>query len=467
MDLPDLARPELLWLLLALPILYLLSLPPRARSEVLTAHMRQWRRALDRIGRRSLRFRRLRFWLLVLAATAAIFAAAEPSLPGEPGPLRLVVLLDSSASMGAEPGGAAETAWEEALQALEEGLGRVPAGVQVQVVTSSGTEILAGTPEEILAALPGQAQGTASLALGSLASSLHGSEQAVWTISDGRDPSMLASQGALSLVGTPLPNRGFVACELEDSWPLPDLKLRLELASFGDAAETLQVAYSAPTGQGRIPVELASARQSAEFEFSRGPGGLLEIRIEGQDALAADDLLRISIPAPPAPDIALLSEGEDSPWLRMAAETLAEEAGGSVLDGDATSAGFLLVEAGWLPGLWGRGISFGTGFGAGPEPSASWREQPQLLDWRREHRITQGLDFSDLQIDRALAGESLPPGIPLLWSEDAPLAVLAGDPEQRSLHFAFQLGESNLALLPAFPQLLRRAFAISYGRLAQ
>ncbi len=467
MDLPDLARPELLWLLLALPILYLLSLPPRARSTVLTAHMRQWRRALDRLGRRSLRFRRLRFWLLVLAASAVILAAAEPSLPGDPGPRRLLVLLDSSASMSAVQGPDGSSAYEKALAALEEGLSSLPAGVDIQLASSSGDAPLRGTAAEILAGLSGRVLGTPSIALATLAQSLNGLEQGVWTLTDGRDPEMIPSVGALSLFGSSLPNCGFVACELIDTWPLPELKLRLELARFADSRQTLQVAYSAPTGQGRLPIALEDGIVEAEFEFKRGPGGLLEIRIEGQDAMPADDLLRITIPAPPAPDVALLSEGEDSPWLRMAAETLAEEAGGRVLDGEAKSAGFLLVEGGWLPELWGRGISFGTGFGERPQPSPAWREQVQLLDWRRDHAITMGLDFSDIQIERALPAAHLPPGLPLLWAEDAPLVVLAGDGEERSLHFAFQLAESNLALLPAFPQLLRRAFASSYGRLAQ
>jgi hypothetical protein len=58
---------------------------------------------------------------------------------------------------------------------------------------------------------------------------------------------------------------------------------------------------------------------------------------------------------------------------------------------------------------------------------------------------------------------SLPDGQPLLWgavpgAPDEPLAVLVETPQAASLHFAFRLQDSNLALLPAFPQLLRRAF---------
>ncbi|MBL8754808.1 MAG: hypothetical protein JNK15_16000, partial [Planctomycetes bacterium] len=54
-----------------------------------------------------------------------------------------------------------------------------------------------------------------------------------------------------------------------------------------------------------------------------------------------------------------------------------------------------------------------------------------------------------------------------LWGDAAagrePLAVLCLGPECASVHFAFRLQDSNLPLLPAFPQLLRRAFVRAHG----
>jgi hypothetical protein len=77
-----------------------------------------------------------------------------------------------------------------------------------------------------------------------------------------------------------------------------------------------------------------------------------------------------------------------------------------------------------------------------------------------------GLDLSDLVVQQASQG-ILPVGEELLWADAAegraPLAVLVGTEQCASLHFAFSLQDSNLPLLPAFPQLLRRAFVRAHG----
>ena len=104
MDLPDLTSPEnLLWLLL-LPILYWLARPPRPRQAVTTPHLAQWLRARDRLRRRPVRFRWLRFLLLLLAYAASVVALSGPSYGGREGPTALAVVLDASASMGAGRG---------------------------------------------------------------------------------------------------------------------------------------------------------------------------------------------------------------------------------------------------------------------------------------------------------------------------------------------------------------------------
>ena len=44
-----------------------------------------------------------------------------------------------------------------------------------------------------------------------------------------------------------------------------------------------------------------------------------------------------------------------------------------------------------------------------------------------------------------------------------PLATIRQREDGASVHFAFRLADSNLSLLPAFPQLLRRSFAAAFG----
>ena len=102
-----------------------------------------------------------------------------------------------------------------------------------------------------------------------------------------------------------------------------------------------------------------------------------------------------------------------------------------------------------------------------PGVEAELWPEPVIVDWDRQDPLLVGLDCSELQVAHALAG-ALPAGKPLLWGRGPgggrqPLAVLVEGPRAASLHFAFRIQDSNLGLLPAFPQLLRRAFQRGYG----
>lgn len=463
MDLPDLAHPERLWWLLALPILYLLSLPPTPRARVLTAHLRQWRLALAKLRRQPVRFRRLRFWLMMLAASATILAASQPSLAGREGPSRLVILLDDSASMAAAEAGE-DSAWRQARALLETQLSQLPQHVSLQLALSSDARISRGSPAEILAALPAAPAGEPRVSFVELASSLVSQDQVVWTISDGRDPRTLPAVGAFSLVAKDLRNRGLIGCRIEDRWPLPEIEITIEVGDFGYGQDQLQLEIRGGGGPSTFSIRLDRGRGEAVLQLARGPGGMVLVSLRGTpDGLPVDDQLQLWLPPPPAPDIALLSRSESSLWLRKAAEVLASESGGQVLTESLQRPDFMLVEGGWLQQPWGRGISFGTGFGDPKGAAKAQRQGLQVLDWNRNDPVTRGLDFSDLRIERALAAEFLPAGDVLLWGTGGALMVLAGAGASRSLHIAFQLADSNLPLLPAFPQLLRRAFARCYG----
>jgi hypothetical protein len=88
-------------------------------------------------------------------------------------------------------------------------------------------------------------------------------------------------------------------------------------------------------------------------------------------------------------------------------------------------------------------------------------------DWERQHPLTAGLDLSEWRVQR-VAPETVPAGDVFLWLLDpvrgrVPLATVVGTGDVASVHFGFALQDSNLPLLPAFPQLLRRAFVRAYG----
>ena len=139
------------WLLI-LPLLYLLARPPFPHRIVATAHMAQWLRAQERLGRRRIRFRRLRFLLLVCAFTLAVVAYAGPRLGELSGPIRLTVLLDASASMAA--GTELASPWTEAVELVQDQLSVLPEHIEVRLARfGDGVEVFSESRAGIVAGL--------------------------------------------------------------------------------------------------------------------------------------------------------------------------------------------------------------------------------------------------------------------------------------------------------------------------
>ncbi len=477
--------------LLILPVLYWLALPPRPRRESLTAHLGQWQAALSRIGRRPVRFRRLRFWLLALAAGALALASAEPRVGARPGAAELVILLDDSASLGAVdelrgeprdgPGAGPSTAFVRARARIAEVLAARPAGVEVRLARCAAeARIHRGTDEELLEAL-GEGPRCEGLRvdLAALARELAGDPaRAVWTLTDARGGVDLPTDGGLTVTSGEFagPNRGLVDLTLRDSWPLPDLRLDVQVLGPAGESPSLAVAGAAVPAQDAVATwdfDPSAGVWRGSLALRRVAGGVCSVEIAGpRDPLEADDLVRLPIPPPPAPRIGLLAAGVPDSSLGLAAEALADLAGGGeVVDGAAGGEfGLLLADDGtliWPAGgrLWGFGSRF-VGEGEPVSGPGTPRREPLAVDWDREHPLTRGVDLSELVVRAALAVEDLPSGpgvMPLIHSTAGPLLVAVERGDLRALVAAFRLGDSNLPLLPAFPQLLRRSLSWCYG----
>ncbi|MEC7584863.1 MAG: hypothetical protein VYE77_11145 [Planctomycetota bacterium] len=472
MELPTLARPEWLCsLFLLLRLLWWLARPPRPRRRILTAHREQWLRALAALRRRPPRLRPLRLWLLVSAVVAIALAAAAPKLAAGPGPDRLLVLLDASASMAARSGDG--TAQSGALRAIREQLAEVPTHVRVEVVElgAGGLRRLRGPVARKLAD-PMPPQGALPAPLAELVRVGAAQQQTVvWTVTDGQHDGALPADGAITCTGETATNAAVLAVACADRWPLPELDLTVDMQWFADrpASGVLRVEGAIEPVE-PMRVELAAdQRARAQLSVRRLPaGGPLRVLlgVDG-DALAADDLWQAELPPLPAPRIAVLSDDRGGPYVRAAAAALAEEVGGDVVAAEAgRGAGFLLIEGGRAELAPGSSPFLAFGVARPGEEPELWPE-PVVVDWDREDPLMAGLDWSELQVAHALA-EALPDGRPLLMGrgvagERQPLAVLVEGPRASSVHFAFRIQDSNLGLLPVFPQLLRRALLRGYG----
>ena len=467
---------RLWWLLLLLPLLLLLAWPPRPRRIAWTAHLPQWRTAMAGLRRRPPRVWSLRTLLMLLIAGFGVFAAAGLVRVGQPGPDRLVVALDASASMAARTA-TGETAFELARRRLASELATLPEHVDVTVLRCGGPALRRrGASARALQDL-GPAAGAQSVDLAALAREVvdaGGEETVLWTLTDGQGQRALPASGALSVLGSPVRNAAVLEVRLVDHWPLPELELEADFIACGDGALEATVGVAgAIDAVADSPLALQYGEvQTVRWSLRRvAAGGRLSVTVAlAGDALAEDDRWTVQLPPLPAPRIAVLADEEAGPFAVVAAAALAAEVGGEVVPAAAgAEVGLLLVDGGEValaPGR-ARALCFGSRYpgGGAAEP---WL-RPGALDWARDHPLTAGLDLSELQVEAASA-ETLPAGEPFLFGERAgerrPLAVVSGGDDLASVHFAFRLQDGNLPLLAAFPQLLRRSFVRCYGSAA-
>ena len=468
MALLDLSAPERLLWLLALPLLWLLARPLRPRTQLLTPHLQQWLAARDRLGRRRIRFPRLRYLLLAAAFCAGALAFAGARTGARAGPTRLVVLLDTTASMAAVTG-TGVTAFAAAVERVRSQLLALPREIRVAVdLVGAEVTVLDGDAEAILRRLPAAPAGRSGLDLVQLADQLAAADTAVWCVTDGQMLRTAPARAALALVGRSVANAGIVGLEVEDRWPLPEITFTVTLANLASTVRAGALRLSGgvePLAEQTLDLAPGETR-TLRVPARRAAGGEVTLSLGGPaDALPADDQVVVTVRPPAQPDLAWLADTDDPRMLRAAAASLAAESGGRVVPaGAATQASLLLAEGGVLPATAAqlRAITFGTRFSA--EPLAADRIGRDLVvsAWSRTSPLTVGLDLSDLRVASALLGE-VPPGEILIASDRGPLAVLVAGPGTGAVHFAFRLSDSNLGFLPAFPQLLRRAFAACYG----
>lgn len=481
-----LAAWQLLWLVPVVPLLWWWSLPPPPTQVQWTAHLAQVERALAALRRRPPRLSRWRFVLLVLAAVATALAAARPVWHGIDGATRLVVVLDGSASMAARAADG-RSAWHVAQQRVREVLAELPGAVEVTVLRAGGALLRRhGAAARALHEL-GAPDGSLGIDLPAAVAALATDEHtAVWTLTDGQGQAALPTHGALTLLPGRGPNAAVLGVRLVNSWPLPQLELEVDVVAFAGGDVPAEVRVEGAVGQPAVQ-SLAlrpGERRTLAFAVARTPaGGNLEVAVVvAGDRLPDDDRATVSLAPLPAPRIAVLAaeDGLGPTFAKAAAKALAAEVAGTVVDAAAgAEVGLLLVDGGRVPLVPGaaRALTFGSeligvGAVAGSPVVEPWAS-PGSLGWDRRSALGLGLDLSELRIDRAFPS-LLPPGEAFLWSDEVPpgergaagpvpLAVVCGDGSRASVHFAFRLADSNLPLLAAFPQLLRRAFVRCHG----
>lgn len=476
--------PGFLWLLaLAGPVVFLYFFRQKQEDRVVPTNF-LWVQAVQdtrtaAVLRRFLRSLLLLLQLAFLALAVLALAGATATLWSSGTPRFVVAVLDRSASMGALDGGDGRTRLAAAKEALASAVRGLREGDRMMLVAvDDRAEVLVpftGDADRLLAAadaveardLPTDFTEAAVL-LRAQGAAAAGRTLEVILLSDGAFPDPGALEGAaVSFVpfGTEADNAGITDLRVVRG-PEGRPSLFVSAEAFGAAPLARTVSLRAVEGDRLLDAREAAAPPGRQavllFPLEGVEPGPLEVRLEGKDALPADDRAFLVL-RPDAPRRYAVF-GKPSRWLRDPSIFRAGMIGSpEPLSAEALRAAGpldLVLYNGEVPAdppPSRAAIYIGCVPPGGPVKAAGRMEHPPVLDWSRTHPVTRHAEFSDLLVVEAIRLEGVPPASVLVDSPRGPLAALLETPDQQALLLPFDLDRSNLPLRLAFPLLMSNA----------
>ncbi len=469
--------------LVPLIVLYILK---QKRVEVPVPAAFLWQNALEDLRASSL-FQRLRTPLLLLLQALAIvlfaLAAAGASLNLDIGddPRRVILLVDRSGSMQAfdENG---KTRFEAARElALDAVSGLSGADEMMVIGFDRNAEVLSAfTGDESTLAplieglrprdLPSRPQEALRLAA-SFAKASPGFEPEVIVISDGAVEGklpVLGCQVTYARVGSSANNAGIAEAKLTQMpGERPQLFVRAE-----NASDEVTIRSVVLRRDGRIidarEIEIEPRGDAAAFFELEEPETtdlvLLEVVLDGEDVLPADDRVRLVL-RPTVPRFGLLVRDGPTiyldprklealhPGLAMVEVTSAEAA--TTLAGDQAVDLIVYdsVSPETTPDVPAQ-LYINTLPPEGGLSDAGVVEFPIVIDWDRTHPITTRCQFDDLLITSAMKLAGFERSRLLIETTDGPLVLLTPIPGREVVVVAFDPSASNLPLKLAWPLML-------------
>ncbi len=470
--------------LVPLVALYLLK-QKRVDTPVPAAFL--WTRAIEDLRASSL-FQRIRTPLLFFLQAASIvlcaLAAAGASLDLDIGsePRRVIVVVDRSRSMGVadETGGATrmEVARALCLDAVsglhasdEMMLVAFDAEAEVLVAFTSDEELLTKAVERLAPRdLPSRPADALRLAA-SFAKASPGFVPEVVVVSDGAvtgDLPLISCEVTFARLGTTDANQGIVDARLASTpGERPEVFVRVRNAGKEPMARSLVLRRAGEIVDARRLACDGGADVVAFFELEDPEGDepvLLDVALEGRDALPADDHVALVL-RPAVPRAGLLVR--EQPTLHLDAEKLSALHPGLVVTAvrpdearatfDAGVAIDLVVWDGVAPETLPP-VAAQIFVGALPPGSGLVRtgsqEFPTIIDWERTHPTTARCQFDDIVIEEAPLLRGVERSLALVDTTGGPVVLLTPVPGREVLVVAFDPARSNLPLKLAWPLFL-------------
>lgn len=478
-----LTTPAGLWLLtLAVPIVALHVLRSR-RTEVVVASTLEWHQH-DRPVSSSRPWQRLRWSiplvLQLLVVALLSLALAGPALDtGRVSAQRLVVLVDTSASMAATDGTPDRLA--DALDDVVSMARDLGSGATVSIVTTGAPATVVATdvaPAEVASLVEGievseggfDGEVASSLALG-LDQPDRSVEYVLVTDGglSGSETRLLPAGTQVRTVGERADNLGITNVVVSDTGGSMHVQVGVRNADTERATTTVRVDVDGTTAA-TAPATI-DGRGTTEVGLDVPRGERVDVHLDGDDLLDLDD--HVHAVGPDARTLSVLQVGPANPFLDAflgAVETVQLTHVGSLgelAEDQRNGSGFDLVV---LDGVavdeplvvpWWSIAATGV---PGVEPLGEV-EAPVAALVRADTELLAGLDLTELAIADAQRFAA-PSATTLVGAEDTPLLVTGRVGPVPFVHQGFRLEDSTLGLLPAFPVLAERILA-SLGRTEQ
>lgn len=461
------ANPAALWFLtLAVPVLVLHVLRSR-RTEVRVSSTQEWQRE-DRPVAAARPWQRLRWSLpLVLQLLAVLLLSTALAAPGlDTGRVtaqHLVVMVDTSASMGALDGDPTRlaTARREVLEVVD-GLGD---GARVSVISAGApATVVAGevAPSEVrrhLEALEVSEGAFDGEVAASLALSLDRPDRstAYLLVTDGglsgTDVSLLPPGTEARMVGRRATNLGVTNVVTTDAGEL--VHVQATVANAGRDAMTTVVRVDVDGITGASTSVQVPGRGRVEVGLDVPQGDELVVHLDSEDLLPLDD--RAHAVGPAARRLHVLRVGGDDPFLDalLSGRDELEVTHVAALGAAEQTVGYDLVILDRVPVPEAPVVPWVAIAPPGGAPGVSvdgTEDRPVPVLVRHDHHLLEGLDLSTLAIAEAQRIDA-PAATTLVGAEGTPLLVSGSAGGAPFAYLSFELAESNLGLLPAFPVL--------------
>ena len=413
-------------------VLFIHLLQVRSRLVRVTTLFLLEPRMFEREGGRKIERLRtsLLLWLQLLAVFAATWLLVEPRWLREDTTLRVVLVVDGSASMSAY-----RDESEEALARYLPELERSAERIEWVVLGSDPTAPTLYTGEERSAAAAAASGWRSYLGVHeidaslSLASSLAGPRGLVVLLTD-HVPDVAPGVEVLA-VGTPVDNVGLVSVSIED-----DGTWRAIVKSSASSAQKRSwwvEADGVPSSPMSLDIEPGQVRfVSGELLANVEQ---MELVLEG-DRFALDDRLPFLRPQSKTLSIHVASELEDNSFVRGFLETLEP-----IELAPLASADLALGKTGPM-----ASILFA-------EPASGYLDGPIVVE---NNDLVEGLDFRGLVAKNARVHVLAEDDRVLVWEGERPLLVLRETAQTQTLLVGFALEESNADRIPAFVLALHR-----------